>query len=121
LASNTKWTHEGTFQVGGAHPLPEKWAEPYQNINFLAQSDGTLFLAGMRGFETDNHVDLFRLSDGPVLQYVMSKPVHTDTASASFRAGAGLYVTPAGRLALYAVQKANNATSKKVVIEEFTA
>jgi hypothetical protein len=118
LTADTKWDLETAF---GSSSFPKEWHEPYENINFVGQSDGSLFLAGMRGFETDNHVDVFRFSERPyALKFYISKPVHTASAGASFRAGGSLYVTPAGKLAIYAVQKVNNATAREVVIEEFS-
>lgn len=116
--ANTGWQLRAHFD---AQSFPAGWREPYESIGFIGQSDGTLFLAGMGGFQTVNYVDLFRCSDNPsALRYVITKPVSTRSGGASFRAGASLFITRPGWLALYTSQM-YNAGYGQLTMEEFSA
>ncbi len=89
----------------------------YQSINLVTQCDGTLFLVA-----TDNKkflwvpgedwAHLFRIDEDPAgeprLKSVRQKRMHCRSAGARqcyFRAAAGTYVDPAGRLYLYATER----------------
>jgi hypothetical protein len=117
LNANTGWLLRRSFDAAS---FPDAWREPYESIAFVGQADSTLFLAGMRGFQTNNHVDLFRCSDGPIpLTYVDTKDVSTRSAGATFRAGASLFITRQSHLALYTSQMFG-AGYGQLLMEEFS-
>jgi hypothetical protein len=99
--------------------LPAEWQEAYENLGFVAQRDGTLYLCGFRGSQSRNAIDLFRLEATPIgFRYVLTHDVQTAAAGASFRSGASLFVARSGQLLLYASQQAEGPGGK-LDIEEF--
>ena len=100
--------------------LPDGFVEANENIALLNQTDGSIFLACMRGKRSDNFVDLYRLTvDGTQLSPVSRKYLRTRVGRGTLRAGGALHITPQGELLLYAVQKNGGSAFRDMMIEEF--
>lgn len=115
LSDHTVWTH--VRPPYAADELADHWRADYQNVQLLEQADGRLFLVGMRGFQTDNELDVFGIHSDWSLRHVRRRKVVTAAAGGTFRAGSSLYVSPEGRLVLYASQKSGRWT---LAMEELT-
>jgi hypothetical protein len=119
LNANSDWSRVSELTIG--HGLPGDWYESIENIAFLSQRDGALFLATLTGKFTDNHVRVYRLSDqADALTFCTEKFVRTLPGRGTLRAGGGLHVTPSGELVLYAVQQAGGSQIRDMMIEEFS-
>ncbi|MFT3772401.1 MAG: hypothetical protein QM820_43965 [Minicystis sp.] len=109
------WSHIDTWWRSEAHstlPDGDTSVGDYQGINFVTRcSDGALFLAGTHksgDIWGGDWVDLFRVEldvNTSVLTKVAKRHIHCDQ-QCSLDAGGGLYVTPDGRLVVYATEHA---------------
>ena len=124
------WTVVGSWRKS-QHDLP--WST-FQNMQFVTDSrNGDLFLVGTVGhnpvipFDDEDWAYLYRASlDGGqvVIEYVDRKRMYCSdgfltTQYCNFNAGAGIYVTSDGKLALYAVEHNNDGPNGSIKMEQF--
>ncbi|HKZ54548.1 MAG TPA: hypothetical protein VJ123_03635 [Anaerolineales bacterium] len=124
------WTVVGAWRKG-QHNLP--WAS-FQNMQFVTDSrNGDLYLVGTVGhnpgipFDDEDWAYLYQASlDGGqiVVEYVDRKRMYCSdgfltTQYCNFNAGAGIYVTGDGKLALYAVEHNNDGPNGSIKMEQF--
>lgn len=98
----------------------------FQNLNFVTQCDGKLFLAGMHntGFPPPSlghdHLHWYALEvrDGRLMLVERGERGIT-CAECNFSAGAGLYVTPSGEVLLYGIGRGLGGPGGTAQVEEF--
>lgn len=99
----------------------------FQNLNFVTQCDGTLYLVGMgnTGFPPPNlgedHLAWFAVRGNPSrgLRLEREGRRRFDCRECNFGAGGGVYVTPAGRVVLYAIGQGLGGPAGTAELEEF--
>jgi hypothetical protein len=84
----------------------------YQELNFVAQCDGSLFMIGThRNFFFEDFVDLFRVTNGAgndvAIEKVAKKHLFCD-GNCDFDAAGGAYVDPGGQLYVYGTTHDND-------------
>jgi hypothetical protein len=87
----------------------------YQNLNFLTQCDGSLFLSGTHrnsaGGFGDDFIDLFRVTNGEGSNVAIEKVARKHlfcNGNCDFDAAGGIYVDPAGQLVVYGTTHDND-------------
>lgn len=107
--------------------------EAYQNVQFVTKCDGTLYVVGThKNLSNSDWADLWRVdfssSYAPSFTKVANRNMKCSTGNTGnvrycdFQAGAGVYVSDAGRLAVYGVEHYNDAvpgTPNGVKVREF--
>jgi hypothetical protein len=87
----------------------------YQNLNFLPQCNGSLFLIGTHrnaaGGFGDDFIDLFRVTNGDGSNVAIEKVARKHlfcSGNCDFDAAGGIYVDPAGQLVVYGTTHDND-------------
>jgi hypothetical protein len=107
--------------------------QAYQNVQFVTKCDGTLYVVGThKNLSGSDWADLWRVdfssSYTPSFTKVANRNMKCSTANTGnvrycdFQAGAGVYVSDAGRLAVYGVEHYNDAvpgTPYGIKVREF--
>ena len=99
----------------------------FQNINFVTQCDGTLYLVGMgnTGFPPPNlgedQIEWFAVRGNPSrgLRLERAGWRRFDCRECNFAAGGGVYVTPLGGIVLYAIGQGLGGPKGTAELEEF--
>jgi hypothetical protein len=122
LTAATSWKHLTTLTRG--HGLPNNWEPQIENVAFLNQRDGGIFVAALYGGPIRSHVDLYQLVGSNVAELALerrsAKTLHTMLGGGTLRAGGALHITPSRKLVVYAVQKEHGDAIGNMLIEEFT-
>jgi len=102
-----------------AGPGQDATFDGHQTINFIMQTDGALYLVGTNNNQAsglgEDWGDLYTVEfeDGdpttyPTITKVDNKHFYCKAAHANFDGGASIYVTPDGKLSLYAIDRFTN-------------
>lgn len=98
----------------------------FQNLNLITQCDGELFLVGMHntGFPPPSlghdHLHWYAFErSGEGLRLAPRGSRGVTCVECNFGAGAGLYVTPDGRLLLYGIGRGVGGPARSAQVEEF--
>ena len=99
----------------------------FQNLNFVTQCDGTLFLVGLgnTGFPPPNlgedQVEWFTVRGNPSrgLRLERAGWRRLDCRECNFGAGGGVYVTPPGGIVLYGIGQGLGGPAGTAEVEEF--
>ncbi|MGH7585472.1 MAG: hypothetical protein ACREMH_04430 [Gemmatimonadales bacterium] len=99
----------------------------FQNLNFVTQCDGTLYLVGMgnTGFPPPNlgedQVEWFAVRGSPSRGLRLEREGwrRFDCRECNFGAGGGVYVTPSGRIVLYGIGQGLGGPESTAELEEF--
>ena len=99
----------------------------FQNLNFVTQCDGTLYLVGVgnTGFPPPNlgedHVEWFAVRGNPSrgLRLEREGRRRFDCRECNFGAGGGVYVTPAGAMVVYGIGQGLGGPGGTAEVEEF--
>lgn len=113
--SNCTFLQEKTWVANDANKT--NWLTPtygsYQNMNFIKQQDGKLFLlAFCETAEEKNIADLYEVtptSDAPINQWLVKKASKTfNCQKTSFKSGSGVFITPQGQMEIYSCAHQGN-------------
>jgi hypothetical protein len=121
----------GGMMVGGGVMDPE--FSEYQSLNLLSNTDGNLFLIGTHQsgdtMTGEDEADFFLLSNNgaggaPVVTKLASQHLYCGApglalAQCNLDAGGGVYISPEGRLLLYATEHYATGPGMTVKMEEF--
>lgn len=108
--TDSKCTFKQQFSWIAEEANRTKWVTPtygsYQNMNFIKQQDGKLFLiAFCETADGKNIADLFEVTPSsgvPINEWLVKKASKTfNCQKTSFRSGSGVFITPQGQMEIY--------------------